>query len=158
MFAVFVARGHCWLVFTLVFISPGLFIKISTHCHLGGATAACALRRLHLMCRTLCFFMPGFMMFLLAQSSSLPRSLWMSCCCTCATAVVTTLANHRLISYLVTALRSVMVWRLAMSLSTYAHKDAYTTLLAPVAGISLPSPQCSEDWLKPTAATGCIVT
>ena len=136
---------------------PGLFIKISTHCHLGGTTAAYTSRLLHLMCRTLCFFTLDFMMFLLAQSSSLSRSLWMSCCCTCATAVVITLANHRLISYLFTTLRSVMVWRLAVSLNTYAHKDAYTTLLAPIAGISFPSLQRREDWLKLAAGPGCIV-
>lgn len=45
----------------------------------------------------------------------------MSCCCTCATAVVITLANHRLISYHFTTLQSVLVCRLAISLNMYAH-------------------------------------
>lgn len=132
---------------------PALFIKFSIHCHLGGTTAGYTSRLLHLMCRTLCFSTLDFMMFLLAQSSSLSRSIWMSCCCTCATAVIITLVNHRLIRSLFTTLRSVMVWRLAMSLNVYSHKDAYTTLLAPIAGISFPSPQCREDWL----GAGCIV-
>lgn len=135
---------------------PGLFIKISTHCLLGSSTSAYTARLLQLMCRTLCFFMLDFMTFLLAQSSSLSRSTWMSCCYTCATAVIT-LANHRLIIYHFTTPQSVTICRLAISLNMYTHRDAYTTLLAPITAISLPSPQRREDRLKPAAGTGCVV-
>lgn len=47
-------------------------------------------------------------------------------------------------------LQSVMVCRSAISLNMYAHKDAHTTLVVPITGISFPSPQHREDRLKPT--------
>lgn len=104
---------------------PQVSTKFPTRCLLGGMSAAYTSELLQIF--VLYHFGFHDVFFFLAQSSSLLRSLWMACCCICATTFAATLSNHGLISCLITTLQSVIFYILAISLSMYIYKDAYNT-------------------------------